>query len=67
LVPDGLLATLISPLHDRLEALAVLKEAGVEFGLNGAGGRGNGEAGEADFLRDAGMEFQHRVRSCWVV
>jgi hypothetical protein len=66
LVFDGLLATLISPAHDRLETVVVLEKAGVEFGLDGAGGRGAGEAGEADFLGDACMKFQHGVGSCWV-
>ena len=33
---DGLLARLIRPLDDDLKALAVLEQAGVEFGLDGA-------------------------------
>ena len=64
LVFDGLLATLISPAHDDLKALVVLEQAGIEFGLDGAGRRGTGEAGQADFLRDACVEFEHGVGSC---
>ena len=45
LVFDGLLATLIRPLHDDLKTLAVMKQGAVEFSLDGAGGRGAGEAG----------------------
>ena len=47
------------PLDDELKACSVSEQAGIEFCLDGAGGRGTGEAGQADFLRDAGMEFQH--------
>jgi hypothetical protein len=65
LVLHSLLARLVGPLDDDLEALMVLKEAGIEFGLDGAGGRGTGEAGQADFLRDAGMKFQHGDSSFW--
>jgi hypothetical protein len=61
LVLDGLFTTLISPAHDRLETVVVLEQGAVEFCLDRAGGRGTGEAGQADFLRYAGMEFQHGV------
>jgi len=38
LVLHGLLARLVGPTHDDLKALGVVEEAGVEFGLDGAGG-----------------------------
>jgi len=60
---DGLLVGRIGPLHDRLEALVVLEQAGIEFGLDGAGGRGAGETGPTDVLRDACMECQRT--SCY--
>jgi hypothetical protein len=36
LVFDGLLATLMRPLHDRLKTLAVMEQGAVEFSLDGA-------------------------------
>ncbi len=57
LVLDGLLARLVSPLHDDLKALVVLEERAVQFSLDRATGRSTGEAGQSDFLGDAGMEF----------
>ena len=45
LVFDGLLTTLIGPLHDHLKTLAVLEQGAVEFSFDGAGGRGTGEIG----------------------
>ncbi len=45
LVLHGLLARPVGPVNDDLKALVVLEEAGVEFGLDSAGGRGVGEAG----------------------
>ena len=59
LILDGLLTRLVGPLDDDLEASGIHEQAGVEFSLDGAGGRGAGEAGQADLLRDAGIEFQH--------
>ena len=59
LVGDGLLARVVGTAHDDLEALVVVEEAAVEFGLDGAGCGGAGEAGQADLLRDARVEFQH--------
>ena len=61
-----LMARLVGPAHDDLKALVVSEEAGIEFGLDRAGGRGAGEAGQTDFLRDARMELEHGVGSCWV-
>jgi hypothetical protein len=49
LILDGL-RTLVGPLHDDLKALGVVKERAVEFGLDGAGGRGTGKIWQADFL-----------------
>ena len=45
LVLDSLLTRLVGPLDDELKALAVLEKAGIEFCLDGAGGRGTGKAG----------------------
>jgi hypothetical protein len=59
LVLHGLLTRLVGPLHDDLKALVILEQAGIEFGLDGATGGRTGEAGQADLLRDARMEFQH--------
>jgi len=48
-----------------------MKQGAVEFCLYGAAGRGTGEAGQTDFLRDAGTEFQHEDEvpvgwlDCW--
>ena len=68
LVLHGLLAGRIGSLDNDLKALVVLEQAGIEFGLYGAGGRGAGEAGQTDFLRDAGMEFQHGLGPVgWIV
>jgi hypothetical protein len=50
LVLDGLLARLVGPLHDDLKALVILEQAGIEFGLDGATGRGTGKVWQADFL-----------------
>ena len=57
LVFDGLLTRLVGPLDDDLEALAVLEQAGIEFCLDGASGRGTGEAGQTDWHRH---EQRHR-------
>jgi hypothetical protein len=59
LVLDSLLARLPGRLDDDLKALVVLEEAGIEFGFDGAGGRGAGEIRQAYLLRDACMEFEH--------
>ena len=61
LVLDGLLARLVRAPDDHLEALGVVQERAVEFGLNGATGRGAGEARQADFLGDARVELEHVV------
>jgi len=58
-LPDWRTAPLASPTNDDLKALVVLEQAGIEFGLDGAGGRSTGKAGQTDFLRDACVEFQH--------
>jgi hypothetical protein len=50
LVLDSLLTRLVGPLDDELKALVVLEKAGIKFCLDGAGGRGTGETGQADFL-----------------
>ncbi len=61
LVLDGFLTGLVRPLHDELEAVGVVEEGAVEFGLDGAGGRRTREARQADLLRDASVELEHGV------
>lgn len=61
--PFSTAVNMVGLLHDDLKALVVLEEAGVEFGLDGAAGRGAREAGQADLLRDAGVKLEHGVGS----
>jgi len=57
LVLNGLLTRLVGLLDDDVKALAVLEQAGIEFCLDGASGRGTGEAGQTDWHRH---EQRHR-------
>jgi hypothetical protein len=59
LILYGLLTRLIRTLDDDLKTLVVLEQAGIKLGFNRAAGRGTGVVGEAYFLGDPGMEFEH--------
>jgi hypothetical protein len=52
---------LLGSSHEELKVLVVVQQAGIGVGLEGAGSRGVGEVGKADFLKTPARSMGNRV------